>query len=765
MATQILGKVAYTSRGAYDSSFSYEINDVVTYKGSSYVSKKETKGNLPTNEEYWMLLAEKGATYQVTEEDLKNIANEITADANSAFNQNVNSKTDAFNSNATAATNTFNDNASAKTNAYNTNATSKLNAYNSNASSKLEAYNQNHDEKVEAYNTNANTKLEEFNTNASSYDERITDNTNRVKRIENTLYDSGEASGSSINIKDSTLAEFQEISVDGVCKQTTTTGKSLFDFNNNYDSKFVDTLTFENEILTLKSVGGTYKYTTTNITNLIKDNPGKTLKFIEESYSVVELSLKTMVQLSVTYSDGTAKLYRALRNYSTNASSSYDIPSDTSIIEQVNFGFYVNNTDIDLANTLTLVKPMLYFDNGDDTYEPFTGGVASPSPSYPQPIEVIDEGFEVVSCGKQLVKFENQTRTSNDVTTIVENETINASGVVTANWTNLTTGEKTKANLQKGKKYTMVLNQPAPYNFYAKNGEQYITIYKGQKTTSFTQKDEYKSIYFFIAELTSGTEISINDLKVMIYEGEYDTTRNDFEPYQETRVPINLPDGEFVGKINENAKDQVRIAFNEDDGKYHAYLDKKIGKVILDGSESWDLPNNQNSNGNYKTSYFTTSLPDIKPDSKMLSNYFAFKYLWNNDVVGIWVGGSKFLNIRISKTIANTTASFKEWLSENNVEAYYELSEPYEVDLGIVDMPLSYSKETNLFITHWLEAIINGKYYRNFEETIRNLQVNEKALKEELIDINSRLSALETNLVNMANVQEVENQENESEVI
>jgi hypothetical protein len=52
MATQILGKVAYTSRGAYDSSFSYEINDVVTYKGSSYVSKKETKGNLPTNEEY-----------------------------------------------------------------------------------------------------------------------------------------------------------------------------------------------------------------------------------------------------------------------------------------------------------------------------------------------------------------------------------------------------------------------------------------------------------------------------------------------------------------------------------------------------------------------------------------------------------------------------------------------------------------------------------------------------------------------------------------
>ena len=59
---QDLGKVAYVSKGAYDSTIEYEINDVVTYKGSSYVSKEnENKGNVPSKEStHWQLVAEKG---------------------------------------------------------------------------------------------------------------------------------------------------------------------------------------------------------------------------------------------------------------------------------------------------------------------------------------------------------------------------------------------------------------------------------------------------------------------------------------------------------------------------------------------------------------------------------------------------------------------------------------------------------------------------------------------------------------------------------
>ena len=61
MAVQVLGKVAYFNKGAYNSQTNYEINDVVSYNGSSYVSLNDNnQGNLPTNTNYWSVVAEKG---------------------------------------------------------------------------------------------------------------------------------------------------------------------------------------------------------------------------------------------------------------------------------------------------------------------------------------------------------------------------------------------------------------------------------------------------------------------------------------------------------------------------------------------------------------------------------------------------------------------------------------------------------------------------------------------------------------------------------
>ena len=60
---QDLGKVAYFNKGVYNSETTYEINDVVSYSGSSYVSMvNENRGNLPTNINYWNVVAETGKT-------------------------------------------------------------------------------------------------------------------------------------------------------------------------------------------------------------------------------------------------------------------------------------------------------------------------------------------------------------------------------------------------------------------------------------------------------------------------------------------------------------------------------------------------------------------------------------------------------------------------------------------------------------------------------------------------------------------------------
>lgn len=78
MATkQVLGKVLIVMRGEYDNEETYERLDVVTYNGSSYIAKKETIGNLPTDNSFWSILAKKGDSYEINKDDLEKVKGEV----------------------------------------------------------------------------------------------------------------------------------------------------------------------------------------------------------------------------------------------------------------------------------------------------------------------------------------------------------------------------------------------------------------------------------------------------------------------------------------------------------------------------------------------------------------------------------------------------------------------------------------------------------------------------------------------------------------
>ena len=51
------GRVLILPKGTFNASTAYEMLDFVSYQGSTYVAKKGTQGNLPTNSEYWQLMA------------------------------------------------------------------------------------------------------------------------------------------------------------------------------------------------------------------------------------------------------------------------------------------------------------------------------------------------------------------------------------------------------------------------------------------------------------------------------------------------------------------------------------------------------------------------------------------------------------------------------------------------------------------------------------------------------------------------------------
>jgi hypothetical protein len=134
----------------------------------------------------------------------------------------------------------------------------------------------------------------------------------------------------------------------------------------------------------------------------------------------------------------------------------------------------------------------------------------------------------------------------------------------------------------------------------------------------------------------------------------------------ETSLNIQIPDDKFVGYINDDVKDIIRIIYNEEDARYHLYLDKVLGK---------DEQNNVSN----------VIIDDMK----------------SNGAFNSYVGG----------TLNNKTITFDREVGKSIV--IYELAESYIVDLGVVDMPLTQNPITNAYIISDLEMKIDMVYYKN----------------------------------------------------
>lgn len=80
------GKVAFTPKGAYNNTVTYEYLDTVVYDGNSYAALKTTTGNTPTDDsEYWKLLVRVGSSVPIATEDINGVvkaSEDIGVDSN-----------------------------------------------------------------------------------------------------------------------------------------------------------------------------------------------------------------------------------------------------------------------------------------------------------------------------------------------------------------------------------------------------------------------------------------------------------------------------------------------------------------------------------------------------------------------------------------------------------------------------------------------------------------------------------------------------------
>ena len=531
---------------------------------------------------------------------------------------------------------------------------------------------------------------------------------NKLDTLKDEVLDTGEASDSFIHIEDSAISELQELEVEGVCEQKATEGYNILN-TNNLVSSTTNGITYtpvykENGTLAYINVNGT---ATDNSTYTVHEGTRYPVNK-DKSYLISGCptggSSSTYSILTYTYNEE-----------NTYLGGFYDNGSGV-IVSQASFVWL--HIDIKKGVTLNNAKfyPMLVVGNEKKDYEPYTGGIASPNPEYPQEIKTIENGLKITSCNKNIFINELLTTetTMNGVTITPISDTIfKLNGTATST---------TYFNLRREKVFGA---------FILRDVESSI---KSQTVNGYTLSASISNGVTNVGHNANNGLWSINIASGAVYNNAI------LKIQLQSQINANLPEGEFIGKLNDTYKDTLKVEYNEEDGKYHLILNKNISKKIFDANDDWSRSANNNGNtfrfsiGNaeyIKDGNYETESPNFK-SNYFQSNSFSNIYLKDQSGISWWFNDTK-TNWVLSFGNNISLEDFKTFLTEHIIMAYYATTKPYTIDLGPVEMPLSYNEITNIFTDSDLLPKINATYYRNFKQTIKNINSDISSIKSNYV--------------------------------
>lgn len=133
----------------------------------------------------------------------------------------------------------------------------------------------------------------------------------------------------------------------------------------------------------------------------------------------------------------------------------------------------------------------------------------------------------------------------------------------------------------------------------------------------------------------------------------------------------------------------------------HCWLNKKIGKMIFDGTETWT------ADGDF---FYTLAHGKIGSSTQFLCNYAIYKSKQPaTALTEFYLTTSGAYYPEFSKYNFTGTSAFKTWLTTHNIIVYYPLVEENLIDLNYnVDMNIYKGANT---ITNSEEAVMTIQYY------------------------------------------------------
>lgn len=505
------------------------------------------------------------------------------------------------------------------------------------------------------------------------------------------------ATGENITVTNSADAPVRSLKVDSKTEQFTTKGYQLFyaskafsktqggaTLTNNGDGSFTIS---GSGVLTEHFNGIAYTYTHEETLKILKAGYIKLSGVPESATATVPY---IYMRISVNGSS-VASIYRG--DTTTGVEITQEMLDNETCVLQI--GYWGNSGSEIKTGTF---KPMFYQD-GDGTWEPYTGGNPSPNPDYLQNIEGVDD-LEVTVTGKNLLGgFE--TKTVSAVTF-----TVNDDGSVTANGTATADGFiKIYVTLTAGK--YILSGCPSNGSTARYSLELYCNskwFYDYGNGLNFTLNEETSCS---VAVLVRKGQ-TVNNLTFYPMIRKAEIADNTYEPYKSQTITLSDVPTLYEG-------DSVTLK----NGKLEVYRENK--KVVFDGSEDWVYNNTDLTTARFA---IQTNISNEGVVCNAFRSVDTIAEAYNNGS-GIKAYASGYLDIVYPEI--TTLEEWKTWLSENPIEVVYKSTEPItEVIETDIDLStycnvthITNSENANMEVEYFVDSA-NGEVVADLQKQLHD---------------------------------------------
>ena len=452
------------------------------------------------------------------------------------------------------------------------------------------------------------------------------------------------------------------------------------------------------------------------------------------AYVLVDINLKanTKYILSGWYEGANNTFSGALRNI--NLTSQYAACLNTPTVFTVpDDGTY--RLMIRVENNATIsdkkIYPMIRLASvDDDAYEPYTGGIPSPNPDYPQKIKsVVNPTVKV--CGKNLFKATLGNVTANGITC-----TANSDGTYILNGTCTVSTALSIIGI-----FDHILNEPlyltgvpsgcGSYLALGRRDGDNILVTDG-KNTKIDAGIHTDHIEFWI---TKGTTLNNVIFKPMLTT-DSTATYDDFEPYREQAVTLpytlNAVPVETGGNVTIGGQQYIADYVDVERGKLVRMVDDVEAK-----NYTWDLyPNGNNIPRRFGMN--DTIRFNMPADIRIMSSHFKQIATNTRTDLSTWFQTYYIAITDMNEKWKNSEALI-QWFSENNVHFYLPLKTPTEIDLTPEEVQAfkslaTYYTTTNISVnSDELDGYTAFNYPLSFEDEWNNVKQQVNDIKKDYL--------------------------------